>query len=247
MTLERILSLTPPRARNVMRRFKYHLLGNMSSADYWDMAARISAKAAICTDCTDEKQFFESGTREAALVRKKGLLGRHVHAIDIGCGIGRIENAIQDEVGSILGVDVSREMIKRARERVKASNVSFQTVDGCTLSGVPSAHYDLCLSFIVLQHIPRASVASYIVEVGRILKVGGHFLFQIPLRVPGREAEPPSNHPFGMRYYTCFEVENLLRPARLVLLERFNREGVVPQENSADDPEYEFYLARRLV
>jgi len=230
----------------VMRRFKYRLLRNMSSADYWNMAARISAKAAICTDCTDEKQFFESGTRDVELVRKKGLLGPHVHAIDIGCGIGRLENAIQREVGSILGVDVSREMVKRAREQVKASNVSFQTVDGRTLSGIPSANYDLCLSFVVLQHIPRASVASYIREVGRVLKAGGHFFFQIPLRVPGREAEPPSNHPFGMRYYTSLEVEDLLRPARLVLLQQFNREGVVAHDDSAHDPEYEFYLAKRL-
>jgi SAM-dependent methyltransferase len=246
MSFERVFSRTPVGARNWMRKVKYHLMGNMSSAGYWNLAARISAKAAICTDCTDESEFFASGKREAALARKKGLLGTDVKVIDIGCGIGRIENAIYEEVRSVVGVDVSEEMIRKARERVPASNVSFQVVDGHSLNGIASGQYDLCVSFIVFQHIPRSAVANYYLEVGRVLKPTGRFLFQIPLRTIGREVEPPSQHPFGMRYYTVEQVRELLLFAGLTLIERMNQKGdVAPNNPAGDDREYEFYLASK--
>src|SRR5271167_1717410 len=75
MILERLFSVTPPSTRRAARRLKYYLMGNMSSSSYWNMAARISAKAAIYTDCVDDQQFFESGKREANLARRKGVLG----------------------------------------------------------------------------------------------------------------------------------------------------------------------------
>jgi SAM-dependent methyltransferase len=222
-------------------------MGNMSSASYWNTAAKISAKAAIHTDCVDDQQFFESAKREAGLARKKGVLGPRVRTLDIGCGIGRIENAIHKEVHSIVGVDVSEEMVKRARETVRAANVSFQAVDGRSLNGIESEVYDLCLSFMVLQHIPRTAVANYIKEVGRVLKLGGRFLFQIPLPEPNGASEPPANHPFGVRYYTASEVENLLRSGHMSLLERFNEEATpAPDDPTLDGPGYQFYLAQRI-
>jgi len=247
MILDRILSVTPPRTRRIIRKFKYYLMGNMSSASYWNTAAKISAKAAIYTDCVDDRQFFDSAEREVSLARKKAVLGPHVRTLDIGCGIGRIENAIHGEVHSIVGVDVSEEMLKRARDKVRAPNVSFQAVDGQSLNGIESEQFDLCLSFMVLQHIPRAAVANYIREVGRVLKPGGRFLFQIPLPEPNGAAEPPANHPFGVRYYTTREVQELLRSARMILLERFNERAVpVPDDPSLDGPAYQFHLAQRI-
>lgn len=247
MILERILSVTPLGTRRVMRKFKYYLMGNMSSASYWNAAAKISAKAAIYTDCVDDRQFFESAEREASLSRKKGVLGPQVRALDIGCGIGRVENAIHREVRSIVGVDVSEEMLKRARWTVRAPNVSFRVVDGRSLNGIESGHYDLCLSFMVLQHIPRAAVANYVLEVGRVLKPGGRFLFQIPLPEPNGASEPPADHPFGVRYYTTSEVRELLRRAGMILLERFDEKAVpAPEDPTLDGPAYQFHLAQRI-
>lgn len=246
MILERILAATPSGARQGLRRLKYHLMGRMSPAAYWDLAARISAKAAIATDCVDDETFFASGQREANLIRRKGLLGPDVRVINIGCGIGRIENAIWEEVASIVGVDVSSRMVELARRKVQASNVSFRTVDGKTLNGIESERYQLCLSFIVLQHIPRSATASYMSEVGRVLKPGGRFLFQIPLRTSGRHSEPPADHPFGIRFYTRQEISELLERAGLRLLENFDDRGEAPTESALDDPSYEFFLAVRM-
>jgi SAM-dependent methyltransferase len=247
MILERLFSATPQSTRRVIRKVKYYVMGSMSSASYWNTAAKISARAAIHTDCVDDQQFFESAKREANLARKMGVLGPNVRTLDVGCGIGRVEHAIHAEVHSIVGVDVSYEMVRRARDTVPAQNVSFQTVDGRSLNGIESEHYDLCLSFMVLQHIPRAAVTNYVIEVGRVLKPGGRFLFQIPLPEPNGAPEPPANHPFGVRYYTVGEVEDLLRSGRMILLERFNEEAArAPDDPALDGPEYQFYLAQRI-
>lgn len=243
MILERIFAATPPAAREGLRKLKYRVMGRMSPAAYWNLAAKVSAKAAICTDCVEEEDFFASGAREAELMRLKGLLGREMRVLNIGCGIGRVENAICAEVASVTGVDVSTRMIELARQKVRAPNVNFHPVDGRSLQGIESEQYDVSVSFMVLQHIPRSACASYIVEVARILKPGGQFLFQIPLRTPGGNSEPPRDHPFGLRYYTQQEVWDLLERAGLEPLGCFNDKG--QHSTKVDDPSYEFYLARR--
>jgi SAM-dependent methyltransferase len=243
--LEKIFAATPPGARRGLRRLKYYVMGRMSPASYWNMAARISATAAISTDCVNEDEFFASGQREADLLRKRGLLGPGVNVINIGCGIGRIENAISGEVASITGVDVSERMVELACEKTRFPNVCFRVVDGKSLEGVESEQYELALSFIVLQHIPRAATASYVLEVARVLKPGGRFLFQIPLRTPGRDHEPPVRHPFGIRYYDRLEIRRLLERAGLQLLGNFDDHGIAPTQSTLDDPRYEFYLAAR--
>jgi SAM-dependent methyltransferase len=246
LILERLFAATPPRARQRLRKLKYYIMGRMSPAAYWNMAARISAKAAICNDCVDEEEFFASGQREASLLRRKQVLGPGVHVVNIGCGIGRIENAICSEVASVLGVDVSSQMVELARRKVPAPNVRFLTVDGKSLKGVESRGYDLVISFMVFQHLPRPFTASYMSEVARVLKPGGRFLFQLSLRTPGRGSEPPADHPFGCRFYSPEEVSELLRGAGLQWLEHFDGQGnPAPARSVLEDTKFDVYLARR--
>jgi ubiquinone/menaquinone biosynthesis C-methylase UbiE len=221
-------------------------MGKMSPAGYWNLAARVSAKAAIVTDCIDEQQFFASAQREANLMRLKGLLGPEARVINIGCGIGRIEHAIHSEVGSIVGVDVSSRMVELARQKVNFPNVSFRTVDGKSLDGFQSGAYDLCLSFVTLQHIPRANVSSYLAEVARVLRPLGHFLFQIPIGTRDQACEPPANHPFAMRFYSRREILELLQQSGMQLLECFDAEGnPAPADLNLENPLCEFFVARR--
>jgi len=230
-------------ARAALRKAKYHTMGRMSPSAYWNFAASISATAAICTDCTNEGRFFELGRREAALIRRLGLLGPEVRALDIGCGIGRVERAIFAEVDSIIGIDVSSRMVKLARRKVTARNVRFEVGDGCALPGIPSNWLDLCFSFFVFQHVPRPVAKGYFGEVARVLKEGGHFLFQLPTAAD--RGEPPPNHPFGMRYYTMDAVVELLQGTGLVLQDRFDLEGRSLAAKEAAVPLDQYFLAIR--
>lgn len=213
---------TPKPVRNLLRRLKYYTLAKLPGRVYWNFASRVSATAAIITDCTDEKEFFESGRDQAQQLEHLGLLGPQARVLDIGCGIGRVLNCIYPKVGSVLGVDISDHMIELAREKIKASNVSFQRVDGKSLEGLVSGSFNSCYSFFVFQHIPRSSVANYFREVYRVLKPDGRFLFQMQISEDSTRRDPPADHPFGIRFYSVSEVGDLLAKAGFAVVGRYD-------------------------
>ncbi|GEM_PF-6323793 len=218
---------TPKPVRNLLRRLKYYTMAKLPGRVYWNFASRVSPTAAILTDCTDEKEFFESARYQVKPLEVLGLLGPQARVLDIGCGIGRVVKSIYPMVESVLGVDISDHMVEQAREKVKASNVSFQRVDGKSLNGVPSEAFDCCYSFFVFQHIPRSSVASYFREVHRVLKPDGRFLFQMQISEDSTRRDPPAGHPFGIRLYRVSEVEGLLVNAGFAVAGRYDPSGML--------------------
>jgi ubiquinone/menaquinone biosynthesis C-methylase UbiE len=75
--------------------------------------------------------------------------------LEIGCGVGRMTRMLARIFGRVTVVDVSREMIERARVNLAdAHNVTLILGDGATLSLVADQSQDFAFSFIVFQHIP---------------------------------------------------------------------------------------------
>ncbi|HEY8945546.1 MAG TPA: alpha/beta fold hydrolase [Polyangiaceae bacterium] len=77
-------------------------------------------------------------------------VGRTDRVLDIGCGTGQttLDAARAATSGSALGVDISEEMVFRARQRSTAegiSNVSFEQGDAQT-HPFPPAHFDVIIS-----------------------------------------------------------------------------------------------------
>lgn len=158
---------------------------------YWDERARENAAWYVDTslDFTspDMVAFFDTGRRivDEALGAAGSAdnsvpqpLAREL-AVEIGSGIGRVCKALADRFDRVVGVDVSPEMVSRARELVDEPNVEFATGDGASLAGVATNSADLVLSFTVFQHIPDVDVIhGYIGEAGRVLRSGGVFVFQ---------------------------------------------------------------------
>ncbi|MBZ5585501.1 MAG: class I SAM-dependent methyltransferase [Acidobacteriia bacterium] len=77
--------------------------------------------------------------------------------------------------GEIHGVDVSDEMIRLARERLRTAPNAFPRHNsGSDLSAYPDAKFDFVYSYAVFQHIPsRDTVFGYLREARRVLKPGG--------------------------------------------------------------------------
>jgi SAM-dependent methyltransferase len=151
---------------------------------YWDERARLNAPWYVDTslsyDEPDLDRFFETGRQIVAEaiggdVRPSGTS----LAVEIGCGLGRITLALADSYERVIGVDISREMLERAREVASHERVTFVLGDGASLSQIRDGVADLVLTFTVFQHIPSVEVIErYISEAGRILKPGGLFVFQ---------------------------------------------------------------------
>ena len=103
------------------------------------------------------------------------------HVVELGCGAGRMTRAIAARVDRVTAVDVAPRMLEIAREQNPGlDNVEWRLGDGKTLSGVPDGSAEVCISHIVLQHIPDPEVTlGYVREMGRVLRPGGHALFQV--------------------------------------------------------------------
>ena len=96
-------------------------------------------------------------------------------ALEIGCGPGRLLRPMSRLFGEIHGVDVSSEMIDRARQRLQAiPHAHTHTGSGSDLAPFADASFDFVYSYAVFQHIPsREVVMSYLAEAVRVLKPGG--------------------------------------------------------------------------
>jgi SAM-dependent methyltransferase len=101
--------------------------------------------------------------------------------LELGCGVGRMTSPLAAVFGEVVGVDVSPEMVELARARLKdVPNARVEINNGTDLIGFADGSFDICFSFIVLQHIPeRAVIVRYVVEMARVLRPGGVAKFQV--------------------------------------------------------------------
>lgn len=179
----------------------------------WNRRARENAQWFIASSTeAGEEAFDASGARDVALFFQglEWLLGPDVHALDIGCGIGRMDRHVAPRVGQLTGVDVSGEMIRKAQERLAdLDNVQFLEGDGLSLP-VADGSMHLIFSHIVFQHMPRAAASSYFAEAFRVLRPGGHLVFQMPESNADSPADPPESDTFEMRFYHASELEEEL-------------------------------------
>jgi SAM-dependent methyltransferase len=101
--------------------------------------------------------------------------------LDIGCGVGRLTRVIAARAARVCALDISSEMIDRARgHHSDLENVEWIVGDGKSLRPIPDGSVDGCVSHVVFQHIPDPSITlGYIGEMGRVLKPGGWAAFQV--------------------------------------------------------------------
>ncbi len=156
----------------------------------WDERARENARFYVNTERTDwtDAEFFASGERTVAEEVLTDMInicqGREPSAmriIEIGCGAGRITRALAKRFGEVYAVDVSGEMVAQARQACAGlPNARIFQNNGMDLSILPDIGYDFAFSTIVFQHIPsREIIVNYVREVGRLLKPGALFKFQV--------------------------------------------------------------------
>jgi len=99
--------------------------------------------------------------------------------LEIGCGVGRFLKPLSPHFKKVIGVDISKEMLRAARKYLKANNITLILGNGKSLEGIESNTIDYCISAGVFQHITHIDcILNYIKEALRVLKPDGLFLFQ---------------------------------------------------------------------
>ncbi len=179
--------------------------GRLDMKGDWNRRALENAEHFIATAGPDAGTAFRaSGERDvkAFFDGLTHLLHKDQTVADLGCGIGRMDEFVAPLVQSLVGVDVSGEMVKKANARLRhVPNARFVEGDGYTLP-LPAQSTGLVFSHIVLQHTPRHVTRSYLTEAFRVLQSGGDFVFQMPEAVPGAPKDPPDDDTFEMRFWT---------------------------------------------
>jgi ubiquinone/menaquinone biosynthesis C-methylase UbiE len=160
----------------------------------WEDLGKLDPFWAVLTDSGknntwDLDEFFRTGERDiAALMERAGQLGHPAErkaALDFGCGVGRLTQALAGYFEQCTGVDIAQSMVAKARELGKRPNCTFVVNTADNLRVFPDRQFDLVCTFIVLQHIgSRAAIKSYIAEFVRVLKPEGLLVFQLPSHVP---------------------------------------------------------------
>jgi len=98
--------------------------------------------------------------------------------LEIGCGYGRMMNAISHRVNTVTGIDLHDAPLDAAKELFwDKANLSFVKNDGYTIP-FDDECFDLVYSVSSLQHMPREVVASYIRETVRVLRTRGRMFME---------------------------------------------------------------------
>ena len=156
----------------------------------WDRRAKRDALHFVNNSQSDwdEDAFFATGQqnlREQVLNDMQNICrGRDpetMKVLEIGCGVGRMTRALASVFGEVHGVDISDEMIRKARDYLHdVPNAHVYRNSGTDLRVLGSREFDFAYSFIVFQHIPSLAVIDrYVGEVARLLRRGSLFKFQV--------------------------------------------------------------------
>ena len=172
------------------------------------------------------EEFFATGEDEVRNVFKmldsRGIVVPVTAALDFGCGVGRVTQALARRFESVCGVDISPTMIEMA-------NAFNQYPDRCRyllntadhLHQIADQSFSFIYSIVVLQHIPPEIARRYIAEFGRIVERGGVVMFQLTSGVAKETGLPadgwnasirclhgPSVYECGRRYSLRVAVTN---------------------------------------
>lgn len=180
--------------------------------DFWERSALTDTDAAVAYGVSD---FWKSGASELEMLLP--FLSGEAKVLEIGCGTGRIMYHVAPHCRELHGLDISQEMIRRARTNLSQfPNVCLHVGSGYGLP-FPAESFDLVYSCRVFQHIPKNIVLNYLKEARRVLKRGKKFLLQVPnilldehLLALDHFASPEYfRSPYPMHFYTPAEVERL--------------------------------------
>jgi SAM-dependent methyltransferase len=155
--------------------------------EFWDARAREDAYFFV-----DDRRAYRDpelagfwGEGERDLDRILALLELRIEhtdtVLDIGCGVGRLTRVIAGRAARVYGLDISGEMLARARRHhAGMDNVEWIVGDGTSLRPLADGSIDACVSHVVFQHVPDPRITlGYVSEMGRVLRSGGWAAFQI--------------------------------------------------------------------
>jgi len=100
-----------------------------------------------------------------------------LHILDIGCGFGKFASyCLGENAASILGTDISANMVSEAKKRVKDPRADFVQIAAENLNA-DQGSFDLAVSSMCFHYVKY--IRPVFDKVALSLKEGGHFIFSV--------------------------------------------------------------------
>lgn len=157
----------------------------------WENLGRVDPLWAVLSDPSrrhggwEVEEFMATGHGQVAMI--EGLLRDHGLALggrvlDFGCGVGRLSNALAERGAQVVGVDIAASMVEQATRLCRhPDSIRFVSYDGRLLP-FGDGEFDTAVSLIVLQHAHPAVQLACLLELQRVVRIGGVLVLQIPSR-----------------------------------------------------------------
>ena len=135
--------------------------------------------------------------------------------LDIGCFIGYGERWITKQAREIVAIDSNSKAIEFAKQNRNFPNVDFKKIDARKLP-FHDETFDIVIAFQLIEHIPPNELSKSLLEVRRVLKMGGIFFITTPNR---KFRLLPFQRPFNPEHYQEFQAERLERVLKKIFKE----------------------------
>lgn len=166
------------------------------------------------------------------------ITGHDLTVMEIGCSDGRFLYENKNKWKNITGVDIDEDKLEEARKREFGIPAKFLNVDfGKTPMPFRDSSIDLVVSIAALQYIYDLDLLFN--EVFRVLKNGGHFIFEVPNiaafwrrwqflwgRLPRTSTIRKGWDADIIHYFTCHDLEIFVTDKKFVI-ERVSCSGIL--------------------
>jgi malonyl-CoA O-methyltransferase len=135
----------------------------------WKDKRKVMQRYDITAEMYDERYADEQKRKYEKALENVNVEGASV--LDVGCGSGLFFQEIATQADIVVGVDVSRKLLLKAKEQAEVfRNVSVLQADADHLP-FKEEFFDAVFAFTVLQNMPKPT--KTLSELKRVVKFGG--------------------------------------------------------------------------
>jgi SAM-dependent methyltransferase len=100
--------------------------------------------------------------------------------LDIGCGTGWLTKIIADKAKKVLGIDISKGMIQRARKESVCKNVNYSVMNAENIDSL-NEKFDIIVSSLTLHAIsPINNLINVLTKAKNLLRDDGKLIILVP-------------------------------------------------------------------
>ncbi len=135
----------------------------------WKDKRKVMQRYDVTAEMYDERYAWEQKAKYKKALENVNVDGATV--LDVGCGSGLFFSQVASQADMVVGVDVSRKLLLKAKEQTRAFQNAFVLQADADHLPFRDKIFEAVFAFTVLQNMPKP--AQTLEELKRVVKFGG--------------------------------------------------------------------------